>query len=470
MNINNDTLPCQYTLPNGITIVHIPSIYKGIFRIECILRTGMLYEQKKEKGLAHFLEHLMSFFPSKKYPNSKTNQKYLQSKAIDVNAYTEELVTGYYLEGNTTFFDKVLDILMNNLIDPVYDQEIIEQEIKAVETELYNITQDTYFNFEKMIDKVLFKNTSLSIGADEELNNIKNIHKSKNINLIKNFHKKEYCPPKTIILFVLHYTNDEFYQLVQDIYEKYFNVNEKTKPNTIPQIPCKPKIEQQKCCNIYFTSRKSDGGKISIAFPVPFNKFSKESYILSFLNYVLNSGMGSLLMHKARIEEGLVYNFSNKIDYFPCELQNLNVYMITTSFQNEEILPKLFKIILNTIQNLIDFYTLQNNENNNAKEYDIIKTKENEYKHYLKVVQSKQENDMSFHRLLNFFHFNLIWNRKLQTISQYLKEQNQSICDLNLIRQTLKKVFNFNKLKVFYSCGSPVLQNYNKKNTKHHVF
>ena len=127
--------PYTITLENGLKISHVYNECK-LFRIEMIVRAGMLDETKEQFGFAHFIEHIMSFFTSKKYPDSLLNQQMLNYFGLDTNAWTSEIDCGYYVTGNVKHFINVVDLIFENYIDPTLDEKIFEQEKTAVIREL----------------------------------------------------------------------------------------------------------------------------------------------------------------------------------------------------------------------------------------------------------------------------------------------------------------------------------------------
>ena len=59
---------------NGLTLNHVRSECDTMFRIEIVVRAGSADETAQERGFAHLMEHLMSFFVSDNHPFPIENQ------------------------------------------------------------------------------------------------------------------------------------------------------------------------------------------------------------------------------------------------------------------------------------------------------------------------------------------------------------------------------------------------------------
>ena len=105
--------PSIYTLDNGLVINHINTKCKGMFRMEIIVRAGSNDETKEQIGFAHFIEHLMSFFPCDVdgWRDSVRNQHEFTSRSIQLNAWTEPNTVGYYMNGLEQYSNLIINII-----------------------------------------------------------------------------------------------------------------------------------------------------------------------------------------------------------------------------------------------------------------------------------------------------------------------------------------------------------------------
>ncbi len=217
----NDTIPNVYKLKNGLIVSHIQAPCKGLFRIELIVRAGSLEETPKQIGFAHFIEHLMSFFPSDWYPNSIQNQQEINRRGIQMNAWTSESTVGYWMEGLDMYTDLMTTLVLRNFTNPVIkpDKEIFKQEKNAVVSELFAIINDAWYNLNQMIEFVQYKGTNLEYTVEYEKDNVRNCAIPENVMEWRN---QYYKPELTSIIIISNKTEVEVKEYIHWIVDNFF--------------------------------------------------------------------------------------------------------------------------------------------------------------------------------------------------------------------------------------------------------
>jgi|LauGreDrversion4_2_1035121.scaffolds.fasta_scaffold07058_1 predicted Zn-dependent peptidase len=89
--------PKRLKFKNGLVVNYVPTDITGLFRIEVIIKRGVLDENIHESSYSHFIEHLMVSMLSKKY--NKNVDEMFTRWGINHNAWTDNRCCGYYLEG-----------------------------------------------------------------------------------------------------------------------------------------------------------------------------------------------------------------------------------------------------------------------------------------------------------------------------------------------------------------------------------
>ncbi len=93
-------------------------------------------------GLAHLLEHML-FFGSITYPKENYYSEYFTQHGGSSNAFTGTNQTTYHFNILDDYFEHALDIFSHFFIDPIFNKEMIDREINAVDSEFYtNYTND----------------------------------------------------------------------------------------------------------------------------------------------------------------------------------------------------------------------------------------------------------------------------------------------------------------------------------------
>ena len=103
---------------------------QGIFSIQVFIRTGSVYETKKEHGISHLLEHMM--YKSKKDRTAKQLLLELVSMGGVFNAITNKDYTSFYIRAVEQNWKQCVDILHSVVYDAHFKSDELETEKKVV--------------------------------------------------------------------------------------------------------------------------------------------------------------------------------------------------------------------------------------------------------------------------------------------------------------------------------------------------
>lgn len=129
------------TLSNGLKVALVQDKNTQKAYAAMNVGVGSLADPKDQRGLAHFLEHLL-FLGSTKYPDSDDYKKYLSTNGGGSNAFTTREDTNYYFSISAESFEGALDRLAQFFISPLLDPSFVEREKNAVEKEYMRIVEN----------------------------------------------------------------------------------------------------------------------------------------------------------------------------------------------------------------------------------------------------------------------------------------------------------------------------------------
>ena len=129
------------TLKNGLTLIEEKKDTDSV-SIVITVKTGSNNETKKILGISHFIEHML-FEGTAKRENSTIIANEIEKLGGDLNAYTSNEKTCFYIKVPKKHFDKALDILSDILQNPVFD--------KVKETEAFKAAQEIINFVEKKL-------------------------------------------------------------------------------------------------------------------------------------------------------------------------------------------------------------------------------------------------------------------------------------------------------------------------------
>ncbi|CAG7840159.1 putative zinc protease [Clostridium haemolyticum] len=322
----------KYTLNNGINLITIRKDTQ-LAAINLGVKIGSIYENKDEKGIAHFVEHML--FKGTKNRDNKTLNEELEQRAGEYNAYTDYTATVYSITALKEELEKSLELFSDMAQNSIFSEEEMEKERGVILAEIRTSKDDIEdYSYKKTIEYA-FKKSPIRINTIGTDKSVKSFTRE---NLV-NFYEKYYVPNNTYITVVSSKNHEEVLKLV----EKYF-ANWKTKEVKRSKVIYEDNISCKKI------SYKKDIEQSTIIYLYTFHNLDKkEELALRILNYKLGESANSLLFRKLREEKGLAYDIYSELD----ATKNVKILNIYTAV-NEEDVEESLKLIDNIISDIVN--------------------------------------------------------------------------------------------------------------------
>src|SRR3989344_4200936 len=97
--------------------------------------TGSRYENARENGLAHFLEH-MFFKGTRRRPSARAISEELDGVGAMYNAFTSKERTAYYAKVSSQFLDTALDVISDVFLNSTLPEREITKDRGAIIQEI----------------------------------------------------------------------------------------------------------------------------------------------------------------------------------------------------------------------------------------------------------------------------------------------------------------------------------------------
>lgn len=303
-------------LHNGLEIIVVKK-ESQLMSVNLGIKIGSIYENDGEKGISHFIEHMI-FKGTKKRSNAELMDD-IESLGGDIDAYTDNNSTVLSVSALHTELEDSLELLADMVINSEFNKKQIDKERSVILSEIKSSYDDIEdFSYRK-INEVAFEGNNLMydvLGTEESVKNFKRS------DLIA-YYGKHYLPNNSSIVIVSPYEKN----YVVDLVKKYFSlwqekILEKSTFNTTLNKSFINRIDQK------------DSEQSTILYLYTSKNLSKkEELALDVLNYKLGDNSNSVLFKELREHRGLCYEVYSSLT----EIDDMKLLYIYTSVNSEDV-------------------------------------------------------------------------------------------------------------------------------------
>src|SRR3989338_7366002 len=278
------------TLHNGLTIIYEQRKSLSVV-VEIMIKTGSNHESDEERGISHFLEHIL-FEGTVQRPSNWAISREIEKVGGEFNAYTTNERTCFYVRVLKKHVDIALQILADIMQNSLLRTEDIEREKKVVLKEVDLVLDEPRFYQWILLQKNLFKVHPCKYPTYGDKKHIQNLNREK----ITCFLQKYYYPGNMVI------------SLVGDV------PGWKEKINSVFDFPSKksknnlPPKEGFAIENTFTKEKKTGANTYLVMGFVSVPRKHDDAYPLEVLNTFLGRGQSGKLFTEIRSKQGLAYD------------------------------------------------------------------------------------------------------------------------------------------------------------------
>ena len=326
---------------NGMRVLYIcitpPS---ELVYIRFITKVGMAMESEaKHAEASHFLEHLLATFTSTKHPSAHENNRSIEQRGGQSNASTSVYSTDYYIVGNSTDFPFYMDLIGNAFIDFKTDSSIFQQEKNAVVEELRMYQTEIWTPFAEATSSLLYPNHPISRTYAECIENTHNFTPSS----IQEYYHDSYGTNNTLLIIASSLS-------VSEMEKEAFPFLNQEKIVTVPKPVPYRVVALKKPYSFFYKTESATAYSVVFMYNHNIGSFHKDRHALYLICNILTNGFESILMKRARTEEGLVYGFNCKVSMDEYTDKDSD-FRIQTTCKKENV-QKVINIVLDSVQSL----------------------------------------------------------------------------------------------------------------------
>lgn len=318
------------TLKNGLKVITVKKDTR-IASINVGVDIGAMYESENEKGISHFIEHML-FKGTKNRSNELLNEE-LESLGGEYNAYTDYDCTVYTISCLEEEIKKGTILLADMVVNSNFPEDEIEKERSVILAEIRTSKDDIEDLSFKKTNEFAFKESYLRydiIGLEKNVNNF-------NRKELVEFYMENYIPSNAVITMVSSFEHEKALQIIEENFKDWEGNKKREK-----KITLEDNIKGE------FISYKNEMEQSTIVYLFTFNDLIKEDELpLRILNHRLGESANSLLFREVRENRGLAYDIFTHLDIS----RDSKCLYIYTSVSDEDVeeAKKAINNVLNDI-------------------------------------------------------------------------------------------------------------------------
>ena len=434
-------------LENGIKYINVEDNNLDKTHVMVSVNIGSLANPHDYQGLAHFLEHML-FLGSKKYPGENAFEKFLNENGGSSNAYTDTFETVYYFSVFNNKLDKAMDMFSRFFIDPLFDEDSVNREINAIQSEHNKNIQQDVWRLHHFIGLTSKEGSMLNkFGTG----NLESLQKDGIRERMIEFYNKYYVSSNINVVTISSIKNNKVEEMIKKI---FLNIPKKVEP--------KLKIEKP-----FFENKNQSFYLKSIAKTYKLNYYWEipahvTNYLYSHSPHIISQVITSdndNSLKQFLIKKGMIKGIYS-------EVLDEGVFLVSISlskFENWKEVDAYFRYYINDLKN-----------NNWSKITDYYKKKDQILFDYSSKVDSES---LGFRLVTNLIYYpinkayigpSVLENIKLDEIDSLLKEyltfdrvnfvlstDNPSNTNLKLDSELTEPYYNLKYNKVEVSLEEP---------------
>ncbi|GAB4359479.1 MAG: pitrilysin family protein [Bryobacter sp.] len=276
-------------MANGLEIVtekmpSVRSVAVGIW-----IASGSRLESGKERGIAHFLEHML--FKGTPSRNAEQIARAMDSIGGQLDAFTAKEMVSY----NTKVVDEHLpiawDVLSDMLLNPLFDESELEKEKGVILEELKMEFDNPEYQAHELFTKGVWKNHGLGQSIIGTRKTIQEFDRG----MLVDYHDRIYGPANMVVTAAGSLEHEEVVKLVE------------SRLGSLPPGKKLPKLKAPSlAAPLQFKNKRLQQAHVYLGAP-SYPIGHEKRFVVYVLNTILGGGMSSRLFQNIRERQGLAY-------------------------------------------------------------------------------------------------------------------------------------------------------------------
>ena len=319
------------SLKNGLRISSDPMEHMESVAIGVWIRAGGRYENTKNGGISHLLEHLL--FKGTMKRDMKLIKQEIEGRGGSFNGFTSEEHTCYLVKLLAKDARLGIDILSDMVQSPKLDPAEVAKE-KSVIIEEINMYKDMPSHYvHEILAEMMWPDQPLGMPLAGTVESVNSITRED----VAAYRDSYYNTRNMLVMGTGKLKEDKF----NDIAGRYFAKAEPGPLSEFSKVNIKQKTQT-------LDIHKKDTEQTHVALGIhTIDRFHPDKYVLSLVNILLGANMSSRLFHIVRDEMALCYEISSTIRRY----DDCGAFVVSAGVDNKKLV-KALEVILKEIGRL----------------------------------------------------------------------------------------------------------------------
>ena len=277
-------------LENGLTIVTIATDNPSV-TVMSLVQTGSRFENKKNNGISHFLEHMC--FKGTESQSGKDIMRYLDGLGAETNAFTSYEYTGYYVKSITQHWKKTLAVVSDIYLHSTFPEEEMNKEKGVIIGEISMYEDIPMRHVQDIFTSLVYGDQPAGWSILGPRNNINAMTRNDFIE----YHRAHYVASATTLVVA---GNVHHADVVREVREKFATISGAKKSK---KKPVRTRLGSPK---IHCAYKKTDQTHLTLGY-LSSGFHSRDTLVTKVIASLLGGGMSSRLFERLREDMGVGY-------------------------------------------------------------------------------------------------------------------------------------------------------------------
>lgn len=200
----------RHVLANGLTLVQRPDFSSEVVSVQVWVKTGSIHEDRLiGSGLSHFLEHML--FKGTKNRDGRAISREVHAMGASINAYTTFDRTVYYIDGPSSCFAQIVDVLSDLVLHSTLPEEEVLRERDVILREIDMGLDDP----DRQLMQALFRTAFRRHPYREPVIGHRELFEQVSAEELRNYYAARYVPNNMVVSVVGAVTHAECMRAIE---------------------------------------------------------------------------------------------------------------------------------------------------------------------------------------------------------------------------------------------------------------